>query len=59
MYNNPAGPAAGAFVGGASSGTLAASGAGNLFWFAMAAFALLALGLAIKRIIPVRGQKNS
>jgi len=40
------------------SGTLAMTGAGDLFWFALAAFAMLALGLAIKRIVPVRAQKN-
>lgn len=57
MYNNPAGPAAGAFVGATGSGTLAMTGAGDLFWFALAAFAMLALGLAIKRIVPVRAAK--
>ncbi|WP_181037437.1 hypothetical protein [Arthrobacter sp. ZGTC412] len=54
MYNNPAIPAAA----GAGSGTLAMTGAGDVFWFALAAFALLALGLAIKRILPVRGAKS-
>ena len=39
------------------SGTLALTGAGDLFWFALAAFAMLALGLAVKRIVPVRAQK--
>lgn len=34
------------------------TGAGDLFWLALAAFALLALGLAVKRIIPVRGDKS-
>lgn len=34
------------------------TGAGDLFWVALAAFALLALGLAIKRIVPVRGAKS-
>ena len=34
------------------------SGAGDVFWLALAAFALLALGLAVKRIIPVRGDKS-
>ncbi len=34
------------------------TGAGDLFWVAMAAFALLALGMAVKRIIPVRGGKS-
>jgi hypothetical protein len=54
MYNNPAIPAAA----GAGSGTLAMTGAGDLFWVALAAFALLALGLAVKRIVPVRGAKS-
>ena len=34
------------------------TGAGDIFWSALAAFALLALGLAIKRIVPVRGDKS-
>ncbi len=34
------------------------TGAGELFWFALAAFALLALGMAIKRIVPVRAEKS-
>lgn len=34
------------------------TGAGDLFWLTLAAFALLALGLAVKRIIPVRGDKS-
>jgi len=34
------------------------TGAGDLFWLALAAFALLALGLAVKRIVPVRGDKS-
>ncbi|MFJ4210430.1 hypothetical protein ACIPY2_18405 [Paenarthrobacter sp. NPDC089675] len=59
MYNNPAGPAAGAFVGATGSGSLAMTGAGDLFWFALAAFAMLALGLAIKRIVPVRAEKKA
>ena len=58
MYNNPAGSVGAAIVGGAGSGTLAMTGAGDLFWFALAAFAMLALGLAIKRIVPVRAQSN-
>jgi hypothetical protein len=44
MYNNPAIPAAA----GAGSGTLAMTGAGDLFWFALAAFALVALGLGTR-----------
>ena len=58
MYNNPAGSVGAAIVGGAGSGTLAMTGVGDLFWFALAAFAMLALGLAIKRIVPVRAQGN-
>lgn len=54
MYNNPAIPAAA----GAGSGTLAMTGAGDLFWIALAAFAFLALGLAVKRIIPVRSARS-
>ncbi|MBT2534563.1 MULTISPECIES: hypothetical protein [Arthrobacter] len=54
MYDNPAAPAAA----GVGSGTLAMTGAGDIFWFALAAFALVALGLAIKRIVPVRGDKS-
>lgn len=34
------------------------TGAGDFFWLALAAFALLALGLAVKRIVPVRGTKS-
>ena len=34
------------------------TGAGDLFWLALAAFALLALGLAVKRIVPVRGTRS-
>ncbi|MGP0223232.1 MULTISPECIES: hypothetical protein [unclassified Paenarthrobacter] len=58
MYNNPAAPAAGAFAGATGSGALAMTGAGDLFWFALAAFAMLALGMAVKRIVPVRAQKD-
>lgn len=54
MYDNPAAPAAA----GIGSGTLAMTGAGDLFWLALAAFALLALGLAVKRIVPVRADKS-
>lgn len=50
MYNNPAAPLAA----GAGSAALAMTGAGQLFWLALAAFAMLALGLAVKRIVPVR-----
>lgn len=55
MYDNPAAPAAA----GMASGTLALTGAGDLYWLALAAFALLALGLAIKRIVPVRADKSA
>ncbi|MDR6435078.1 4-amino-4-deoxy-L-arabinose transferase-like glycosyltransferase [Paenarthrobacter nicotinovorans] len=58
MYNNPAAPLAGATAAGMGSGALAMTGAGDLFWFALAAFAMLALGLAVKRIVPVKAQKN-
>jgi hypothetical protein len=54
MYNNPTIPMAA----GAGSATLAMTGAGQIFWFALAGFAMLALGLAIKRIIPVRARKS-
>lgn len=58
MYNNPVAPVTGAAAAGMGSGTLALTGAGDLFWFALAAFAMLALGLAIKRIVPVRSQRS-
>jgi len=54
MYNNPVLPMAA----GVGSATLAMTGAGQVFWYALAAFAMLALGLAVKRIIPVRKQKS-
>lgn len=54
MYNNPVAPMAA----GAGAATLAMTGAGQIFWLALAGFAMLALGLAIKRIIPVRAPKN-
>ncbi|MHA7268903.1 hypothetical protein [Arthrobacter sp. HLT1-20] len=53
MYNNPAAPMAA----GAGSAALAMTGASQLFWFALAAFAMLALGMAVKRIVPVRKRK--
>lgn len=31
------------------------TGAGDLFWVGLAAFAMVALGMAVKRIVPVRG----
>lgn len=48
MYNNPSGPAAGAAGSGAA---LAATGA-SFMWFALAGFALLAVGMALYRIVP-------
>ncbi|WP_425864837.1 hypothetical protein [Arthrobacter sp. TWP1-1] len=54
MYNNPTAPVAA----GAGSAALAMTGAGQMFWIALAAFAMLALGMAIKRIVPVRTQKS-
>ncbi|MHA7306356.1 hypothetical protein ACX80E_14095 [Arthrobacter sp. TMN-49] len=53
MYNNPIVPMAA----GAGSASLALTGAGQLFWYALAAFAMLALGMAVKRIVPVRARK--
>lgn len=50
MYDNIAAPAAA----GIGSGTLAMTGAGDLFWVGLAAFALMAMGMAVKRILPVR-----
>jgi hypothetical protein len=54
MYDNPAAPMAA----GIGSGTLAMTGAGDLFWVALAAFAMVALGMAVKRIVPVPGGKS-
>lgn len=34
------------------------TGAGDLFWVALAAFAMVALGMAVKRIVPVPGGKS-
>lgn len=53
MYNNAAAPAAA----GAGSGALAMTGAADLVWMGLAAFALVALGTAIKRIVPVRADR--
>ncbi|WP_285726820.1 hypothetical protein [Psychromicrobium xiongbiense] len=30
------------------------TGAGDVFWLGLAAFAMIALGLGVKRILPVR-----
>jgi hypothetical protein len=51
MYNNPGAAAAG-------GGVLAATGltSGNLLWAFLAAFALIALGMAVLRTIPRREQ---
>ena len=54
MYSNPAAPAAA----GIASGSLAVTGAGDVFWLGLAAFAFVALGLALKRIVPVRAEKS-
>lgn len=48
MYNNPSGPAAGAAGGG---GVLATTGVSPL-WLVLAAFALLAAGMAVQRVVP-------
>ncbi|WP_192841667.1 hypothetical protein [Arthrobacter sp. ERGS1:01] len=53
MYNNPVVPVAA----GVGSAALAMTGAGQLFWYVLAAFAMVALGMAVKRIIPVRAEK--
>jgi hypothetical protein len=50
MYNNFTAPAA-AGIGGSA---LAFTGAGDALWLGLAAFAMVALGTAIKRIVPVR-----
>ncbi|MBT2549666.1 hypothetical protein [Arthrobacter sp. ISL-65] len=50
MYNNLAAPAA-AGIGGSA---LAFTGAGDALWLGLAAFAMVALGTAIKRIVPAR-----
>lgn len=54
MYNHTAAPAAA----GVTGGTLALTGAGDFIWLALAAFALVALGMAIKRIVPVKPDKD-
>ncbi|WP_284975101.1 hypothetical protein [Arthrobacter sp. efr-133-TYG-104] len=56
MYSNPVAPFSATIA--AGTGTLAMTGAGSLFWLALAAFAMLALGLAIKRIVPVRARRD-
>ena len=54
MYDNLAAPAAA----GIGSGTLAMTGAGEVFWLGLAGFAMLALGMAVKRIVPVRSGRG-
>jgi hypothetical protein len=49
MYNNASAPAAA----GVGAGTLAMTGA-DAFWLALAAFALIAVGAALMRIVPRR-----
>ncbi|MGD6980393.1 MULTISPECIES: hypothetical protein [Citricoccus] len=51
MYDNPSVPMAAGLA--AGTGGLAMTGA-DVFWFVLAAFALLALGMAILRIVPRR-----
>lgn len=48
MYSNPST----ALAAGAGSGTLAYTGAGDVFWLLLAGFALLAVGTALMRILP-------
>lgn len=48
MYNNPGGA-----IGGLGGGGLAATGlTGNLLWLFLAAFAMVALGMAVLRMLP-------
>lgn len=53
MYNQIAAPAAA----GTGVGALAMTGPENVLWVGLAGFAMLALGLAVKRIVPVRVKK--
>lgn len=55
MYSNVAAPAAA----GVGAGTLALTGAGDILWLGLAAFALVALGAAIKRIVPVKAKSDA
>ncbi|SDI25512.1 hypothetical protein SAMN04488693_1089 [Arthrobacter subterraneus] len=50
MYNDPTSAAAA----GLGSGALAYTGAGDIFWFGLAGFALMAAGMAVARIMPRR-----
>lgn len=54
MYNNAMAPAAAGITG----GTLALTGAGDFLWLGLGGFAMVALGLAIKRIVPVRADQD-
>ena len=54
MYNNSMAPAAAGITG----GTLALTGAGDVLWLGLGAFAMVALGVAIKRIVPVRAEQD-
>lgn len=54
MYNQSAAPAAA----GVAGGTLAFTGAGDFIWLGLAVFALVALGMAIKRVVPVKPDKD-
>jgi hypothetical protein len=54
MYNNATAPAAAGITG----GTLALTGAGDVLWLGLGAFAMVALGVAIKRIVPVRAERD-
>lgn len=54
MYNNTMAPAAAGITG----GTLALTGAGDVLWLGLGAFAMVALGVAIKRIVPVRAERD-
>jgi len=54
MYNNSMAPAAAGITG----GTLALTGAGDLLWLGLGAFAMVALGMAVKRIVPVRAEQD-
>ena len=54
MYNNSMAPAAAGITG----GTLALTGAGDVLWLGLGAFAMVALGVAIKRIVPVRAERD-
>jgi len=57
MYNNASILGTSATVGGTGAAGLGMTGApANLLWLFLAAFALLALGLAVLRLVPRREQ---